>query len=240
MARRLTSKELVLSRYTDVDEKPTNASLDVDYENEEICPIEEALKEVTKTISGLNLYIKTAKDYCCKSGQYGVTLEESAAIFLYTTEWPSGEKSFYSYFNEAARKNKRSLLKPYGQYLRLLESGLNKLPPIQAVVYRGFKHDATNDYKNKQQFVWRSVSSCSRNVRVLIVNGFLGPEDQGTLFIISAKNAKDIHLFSKFPEENEVMIMPNTKFRVTREAKKENVEGLGTFSVIYLEEIGRA
>jgi hypothetical protein len=237
MASRLTSTELPLSRYNDVDRRPTNEPLDESFLKEDLYSLEDTLKNLVSKVPQLDLYTKYSKKNCNKTGEYKVSNEESAAIYLYTIEFPDGVKSFYLYLNEAARNESDIIFRLYFQYMCLLISGLKKFPSIPVVVWRGFKHDATNEYKGNETFIWRGVSSCSRDPQTVIDKGFFGPPGSRTMFRINAKNGKHIAAFSMFEKEHEIVLLPGTRFRVTREAKNETVGTLKDVPVIDLEEL---
>lgn len=58
----------------------------------------------------------------CQNPKDVLTIDESAAIYLYTLQWPPGEISFYTMFNRSLRDENRVKLVPFHQYLNLFMS----------------------------------------------------------------------------------------------------------------------
>jgi hypothetical protein len=130
-------------------------------------------------------------------------------------EWPENEQSLYRILNSTLRAEKRSLLKPWFLYLKLVLTALNKLPSFEGrTFYRGVKQDLSNIYRPGKIIVWWGFSSCTSTIDVLEKEEFLGKIGKRTLFTIECKSAKDIRRHSMYPNENEVLLMPATQFEV--------------------------
>ena len=78
-----------------------------------------------------------------------LSLQEIAAIHLYTQESP-----FYAILNTRMRDEKRELLRPFLAYIKLLLSGLNRLQPVSALVYRGVKLDLHREFPRGAEPMW--------------------------------------------------------------------------------------
>ena len=119
----------------------------------------------------------------------------------------------YSILNNALRdhtdvEGKKAFL----PYLKLLLTGLNKLPLVRAKVYRGIKadvHDVYSQLENKV-FTWWAFSSTT--TRQTLAKAFLHGSES-TLFTIDAIGV-DIDAFSSFPGEQEVLLLPGTLLTV--------------------------
>ena len=109
------------------------------------------------------------------------------------------------------RERNRDLLKHFFPYLKLLLSGLYKLPLINVSLYRGVKRDLSEMYiKNKtKEIFFRAFSSASSSMEVLANPLFLGVTGPRTMHCITAR-AVDIHAFSAMPQEDERLILPGT------------------------------
>ena len=83
-----------------------------------------------------------------------LTADEAAAIHLYTQESP-----FYSILNRSLRERDRSKIKAFLPFLRLMMSGLHKIPIVAQTVYRGVRKDLTSSFKKGKSMVWWSFSS---------------------------------------------------------------------------------
>ncbi|CAF5029952.1 unnamed protein product, partial [Rotaria sp. Silwood1] len=77
---------------------------------------------------------------------------------------------------------------------------------------------------------WWSVNSCSSLVKV--VEDFLSSADNSTLFMIEAKNGKDLTGYTNYSDEKEVLLKMGTKLLVKSNAMKH-----GKLHVIHLVEI---
>ncbi|CAF3246522.1 unnamed protein product [Rotaria sp. Silwood2] len=174
------------------------------YQHLPVLPLEETLQSVVTLIPGLMVYIALAKENCYQQ-QTTLTLDESAAIYLYTMGTP-----FYSCLNKLLRTENRNNLKPWFSFLKLFISALDKLPSLVINVWRGVVGDAASAFIGDSEHTWWSVNSCSRNPEV--VKMYLG--ETSTLFTIDAIEGKDITLYSNFSQEEEVILKPGTRLRV--------------------------
>ena len=204
-----------IQRFTEVAPPPSdNIPLSKEYLNEPLVPLSDALHGLMNHIANLDRYIKEATDDCNKSGAYGVKEEESAAIYLYTIGWegnPFG--SLYFILNGDLRSGNQSRQRRWFLYLKLLVTGLRKLPSVSGDVWRILSKDVSNTYPMNYTFRWTSLTSCSRNVHKAIET-FSNPNGQNTLFKISIINGKNISQYSKYPDEQEVILLPDAEFSV--------------------------
>lgn len=83
---------------------------------------------------------------------HGVTVEEAAAIYIYTLEFQGGP-SVYTILNRVLRLADRTEALPYFPVLRILLAGLHKLPKRQVFVQRGVPQDLSKDYRPGKE-VW--------------------------------------------------------------------------------------
>ena len=135
---------------------------------------------------------------------HNTSIDEAAAIQLYTQE-----TCLYPMLNSALRDHPhQDKLAPFLPYLKLLLTGLNKLPLVRAKVYRGVKGDLHEEYNNLngRTFTWWAFSSTTLNQRLALT--YLGNHDS-TLFQIDAVGV-DIAAFSSFPDEQEMLMLPGT------------------------------
>ena len=98
------------------------------YEREPLVSIEEAcepLEDVLDHELGQNIIIAKMN---AKQLQYGLTVNEFAAIHLYTMEWDDRENSLYMVLNKTLRLADRGKLRPWFKYLKLFLTGFFKLP----------------------------------------------------------------------------------------------------------------
>ncbi|CAF1451282.1 unnamed protein product [Adineta steineri] len=197
-----------MHRFTDIESTPKRLPPVYGYLNHPLLPLSKALEPISSLIDQLDRFGKIAKNECHFPSEYGLTRDESAAVYLYTMEW--GENSFYRIINRALRAEDRSTLKPWFAYLKLFDVAVQKLPTIRKNLWRGVPKDVTTNFKKGDEFTWWTISSCSTSVN--IIKNFLGPNS--TLFLIEAINGKDVSSCTNYPNEDEVILCPGTRFRV--------------------------
>lgn len=187
-------------------------------------PLVETVKNICNIVSNLKRRCSTPKD--------GLTVDESAAIMLYTYEADVHEDSPYYVLNSSLRSEEPIKIEPWSLYIKLLENGLEKLPDQPGNYYRGIRGHYSDDYKTGRVFTWWAFTSCTSRLDVLENDSFLGKKGMRTLFSLHCKTGKDIKNHSCMPIENEVLIVPNTQFRVNSCLPQE-----GGLYMIQIEEI---
>jgi hypothetical protein len=197
-----------MRRFADIEDSPKRLPSAFGYLMHQLLPLQKAIEHILSQIDQLDRFVKTAKNECRFLSQHRLTRDESAAVYLYTME--GGENGFYQVLNRALRSENRPALKPWFVYLKLFDTAVQKLPNLRTNVWRGVTRDIARNYKKDDEFTWWSISSCSISVNVLKV--FLGPNS--TLFLIEVVNGKDISRYTNYPNENEVILCPGTRFHV--------------------------
>ena len=140
----------------------------------------------------------------------GLTLDEAAAIALYTAEC-----EFYRTLNRLLRSRDRTALKSFFPYLRLILQARAKLPKHLQAVWRGVKGvNLTNDFPKGKKLFWWAFNSTSRNVSTLHNPMFCGTSGTRTQFMVEASSGVDIERFSMVGSEAEVLLFPGTKLEV--------------------------
>lgn len=98
------------------------------YEKEPLVPLRLACQPLKGILNDeLDKFMKQALDNC-KTPKDGLTQDESASIYLYTTEWTIREKSLYYVLNATLRDENRDKLRPWQSYLKLFLTAFYKLP----------------------------------------------------------------------------------------------------------------
>lgn len=199
-------------RYTDVSKEPTKPLPPIEKFSGK-CPVglQDAIKTIERFVNNLPHYALFSFNKC-KLPKEGLTQNESAALYLYSLQWPEGQHSFYTLFNRALRNEDRTKLIPYNNYLHLFMTALGKLPSIQDRVWRGVNGDISEQYKPNSVHVWWGASSCSDMVHV--TDGFLDKDNYRTLFNIKCYEGKIIKNHSAFPNESEIVLPPGTCLKV--------------------------
>jgi len=159
-----------------------------------------------------------------------LSLQEAASVCVYSMEF-----GIYKGLNKLLREENRELLRPFVNYLWLLMHGLSKCPrPAATLVYRGVPCSVSASYIVGSVITWSSFSSCTTDVAVLESTMFLGRNGERTEFHITltTNRARSIRHLSVMPREDEILLPPNTRLRVTGKADR----GHGLWVVQLLEE----
>ncbi|CAF2052895.1 unnamed protein product, partial [Rotaria magnacalcarata] len=178
------------------------------YQHLPLQSLEEATKPIVPFVPDLKKKVAVAKKQCNKSSPT-LTLDESAAIYLYTMPIP-----FFYCLNKSLRAENREELKPWLPFLKLFMTALEKLPSSRTVVWRAISKKITSVVNRDEIQTWWSVNSCSTNGNLL--NLYLGKEN--TIIRIQALHGKDISSFSAFELEYEVVLPPGTRLRANSSA----------------------
>jgi hypothetical protein len=174
------------------------------YQDLPLMRLEEAVERILPMVPRVMDYVGAAKRSCNRNSNI-LTWDESAAIYLYTMSTP-----FFACFNDTCRAENRNALKPWFAFLKLLMSGLEKLPSSTAAVWLAVSDDVATFPVKDDMKIWWSVNSSSTTLDV--VQRCVG--ERGTLYAIESINGKNVSEYSAFPEEQEVILMPGTRLRV--------------------------
>ncbi len=147
---------------------------------------------------------------------------EIAALYLYTTG-----SVFYRQLNAMLRDPDRARVTPYLGYLRLLFSALSKLASFRESLWRGVALDLRVQYPKGGVVTWWGVSSCT--AKLSVARGFLGLRGRRTLFEVIPSRAVSISKFSAFTGEDEYILAPGTRLKVT--SVKAERDGLCTIGL---------
>ncbi|UJR14238.1 hypothetical protein I4U23_001228 [Adineta vaga] len=122
-------------------------------------------------------------------------------------------------------------------YLKLLLTALARLPEQRNItVYRAVRCKHENEFEKYQigtEFIWWGFSSCSTDRNICERETFIGTTGFRVLFIITCIHGVDIREHSYFRTENEVLLLPATKVRVTG-VQPFNDQGL---QIIFLQQL---
>ena len=182
----------------------------------ELVPIEKSVDRLVGKIIKVKKYASEAKNKAIANPTSdGVTLDESAAIRLYTMQWSKEDgDSVYKAMNYDLENKDREALKPWFPYLRLLLTGLLKLPPIRGHLFRGVKLALHVNYREGETATWWRFSSCTKEIEVLNHESFFGRSGERTLFDITCSEGRSIKAYSNYDIEEEVLLLPGTLFKI--------------------------
>jgi hypothetical protein len=183
----------------------------VGYAEEPLLPLAEACAPLIDIIHDLLTYVQKALDKTPAQPPDGLTIDESAAIRLYTIEWRKPHRSLYSMLNYTLKKADRDDLRPYFKYMKLFLTAIVKLPFFPpSTIWRGVTKDLSANFSPDTPVTWWAFSSCTTELPVLENNMFLGKTGNRTLFSVEAINARTIRAHSHFVTEDEVLLLPGT------------------------------
>ncbi len=175
---------------------------------------------------------------------YELTNKEATAIHAYTKEINNGKKkeNYYTHINNQFRhlpldkvdiSDANALINAGVQNIELAEliaalvRGMRKLPPTQTSdsVYLPIGRnvimypDELDLYVKDAEIISKTFTSTTVSATSM-VSGDIGFWDRKDIALVIYQrvngNARDIGMFSDFPDEQEILFLPNTKFRFFR------------------------
>lgn len=215
MDTKLNSPVRVEGHFMDVGAEPLrNLPPLHGYSNEPLVSLQKSVEKLDQQFYDMNRMVWGALENR-KHPVDDLTQDEAAAIYLYTMEWPGEYPSLYKLLNETLRsENRKSAMKPWLSYLKLILTALKRLPSARCTVWRGVREDIRDRYKKDEHIIWWSFSSCTTSLSILQKPEFVGTSDKYILFLIECFNGKKIQLHSCYPKEEEVLLLPGTYLKV--------------------------
>ncbi|CAF1373798.1 unnamed protein product, partial [Adineta ricciae] len=118
----LDAKEPYTTKTTADNPPPTDLDPLIEYAEEPLLSLEEACAPLDSILHNLSFYVQMALDETPKEPPDDLTIDESAAIRLYSIEWAAPHRSLYSMLNYTLKTCPRSELQPYFKYMKLFLS----------------------------------------------------------------------------------------------------------------------
>jgi len=209
----------IIHRFSDIAGEPCVMLTPITgFSNYPLVSLEEAIQPLILIVPDVKAKASVAKEGSANPSD-DLSSDESASISLYTMEWEPYTSSLYYILNSTLRNEDREQLKPWFLYLKLMFTGLSRLPSLCLPVYRSLKLDTEIEYEKYQEgkdIIWWGFSSCTTNKNISQRKHFLNPTGTRTLFIIECFNGKDIGPHSYNKNDQEVLLLPATQFRVIR------------------------
>ncbi|CAF3987256.1 unnamed protein product [Rotaria sordida] len=218
-----------MHRFLDIDLNDKRIPPNYGYRNQSLVSLEHALEPIVPRIDHLHQYIKEALEKCHFPSEHDLTHDQSASIYLYTMEW--GAQSLYRLLNKDLQSEDPSVLTPWFDYLKLFEIALTKLPTEKKRLWCGTNDNVNKNFIKGSEIIWRSVSSCSTTLN--IIKDFLDNDTNATFFMIKAVNGRNLSGYTKYPDEEEVLLGPGTRLSV----KNDDLELDDGLKVVHLVEI---
>jgi hypothetical protein len=206
-----TTEEPRLTTTTMVRDNREDHGPIVGYAEEPLLPLSKACAPLTNILHNLSFYVQMAIDETPEQPPDGLTIDESAAIRLYTIEWEGSHRSLYSMLNRTLKYEDREHLRPYFKYLKLFVTALAKLPCVPPLtVWRGVTKNMSAEFPPGTPVTWWAFSSCTTALTVLENNMYLGNTGNRTLFSVEAINGRTVRAHSHFVTEDEIVLLPGT------------------------------
>ncbi|CAF1433646.1 unnamed protein product, partial [Didymodactylos carnosus] len=184
------------------------------YEDYPLLSLEEAAEPIQHLCQNLLAKVWIIKEQRENLPDDFLSIDEVAAIQLYTLEWNPSHNTVYYQLNDVLRsKEREQLISPWFLYLKLFLTALFKLQSVQTTIWRGVRGDLSEQYPGGKKVIWWGFSSCTESIEVLEIDKFLGKDGDRTLFSIQCLNGKSIKKYSSF-SENEMLLMPATYLEV--------------------------
>ncbi len=182
-----------------------------EYTTEPVLPLAKACAPLVGIIHDLLVYVQMVLEETPDEPPDGLTVDESAAIRLYTVEWTKPHRSLYSMLNYTLQNDIREHLRPYFKYMKLLITALVKLPFVPpSTIWRGVHKNVSTNFLPGTPVTWWAFTSCTTELTVLENNMYLGDTGERTLFSVEAINGRAVHAHSHFVTEDEVLLLPGT------------------------------
>jgi hypothetical protein len=183
----------------------------IGYAEEPLLPLIEACAPLIDIIENLLVYVHMALEETPAEPPDGLTIDESAAIRLYTIEWSGPHRSLYSMLNYTLKNADRQDLRPYFKYMKLFLTALVKLPCVPPLtIWRGVTKNVSAEFLPGTPVIWWAFSSCTTELTVLESNMYLGDSGDRTLFSVEAINGRTVRAHSHFVTEDEILLLPGT------------------------------
>jgi hypothetical protein len=183
----------------------------VEYADEPLLPLLKACAPLNEILHNISFYVQLALSETPEQPPDELTVDESAAIRLYSIEWEGPHRSLYSMLNYTLQSNNREELRPYFRYMKLFVTALAKVPcNPPATVWRGVTKDLSEQFPPETPVTWWAFTSCTTNLTVLENNMYLGNAGSRTLFSVEAINGRSVRAHSHFDTEDEILLLPGT------------------------------
>lgn len=222
-----------LDRFIDFNEEPLTMMTPI----QGFAQVQEVSLDVA--VSSLALYVPevenmvyVVKEKLREKPEGLLTVDQAAAIMLYTLEWSTRQTSLYYILNVKLRTENRAELHPWFPYLKLFVTGLARLPAVSSAVYRVTNGCDLSKYPKGNDIKWWGFSSCSQTMDILNNKTFRDDAGKTIMFHIECLTGRDISQYSFYPSEQEVLLPAARQLKVMSIVKTQ-----GGLTMIQLREI---
>ncbi|CAF3556917.1 unnamed protein product [Rotaria socialis] len=184
------------------------------YAKNPLVTLEEAVEPIAEYVPDVKRRVYFAKKKYEDLSPGKLSIDEAAAITLYSMEWEPQSECLYHVLNKTLRNENRQKLRPWFLFLKLILTALTHFPSIARTVYRGVKKDMRQEYPEGTTLVWWGFSSCTSKINVLQNELFLGVTGPRTFFTIECDSGKDIRTYSCYQADDEILLPAARQFKV--------------------------
>jgi len=148
--------------------------------------------------------------------------DQAVAIAAYTydlgfnSQTDDGRDNFFEALNKLLRQRNSKVMMVLRPYLTYLMQGLEALPPWKGTVYRGVPAEALDivrkNYSPGKDIHWSSFTSTAA---LLSKAQQFAQGPGGVIFVVNVVMGRCIVNYSAIPDENEILLSPNSRFVVT-------------------------
>eukprot|EP01012_Entosiphon_sulcatum_P016671 TRINITY_DN21591_c0_g1_i1.p1 TRINITY_DN21591_c0_g1~~TRINITY_DN21591_c0_g1_i1.p1 ORF type:complete len:362 (-),score=38.09 TRINITY_DN21591_c0_g1_i1:131-1150(-) len=166
-----------------------------------------------------------------KRDPFGPSNEALLTIFAFTYENPSDAFTLHHCVSRSMRSGAEADAFKFRQFVYHMSNTITTLPPYIGEVFRGVRGTVTSrHYHSGAAFVWSQFTSATKLMPVATACEPL------TVFIIASRTGRLISHLSPRPNDEEVVFLPNSVFRVINFTPMNRDIG-HPFDVMELEEI---
>ena len=190
---------------------------------EAVIPLASLVPGVQRLASRALTFAQDLLQCCCGDEPYGLTIDEVAALNLYTKyNFRNPQQSFYAVLtwtlsSPQALSPPADQLSPFLPYLRLFFAAARKLPnACPARLWRGMAEGPNGvaaAYEKGKLIHWWGVTSTTYDADMLRSPHFFGSSGNWSLFALECHSGVDISRYSDY-DEAEVLLIPPTKLLV--------------------------
>jgi hypothetical protein len=171
----------------------------------------------------VNECVVIAEDRLRRLPEGGIRLQNDEALavvsYTYDLQWDSeedGHDNLFVVLNNVLRMRSGPVMAALRPYLTYLMRGLQALPAVHTVCYRGVPPDCVPLVRAKyllgSDVHWSAFTSCTPELRVAKQ---FAKQPGGVIFRVVVQTARDVKVYSACPYEHELLLSPNVKFVVT-------------------------
>lgn len=150
------------------------------------------------------------------SGEKYLEPVEIMALYLYSTN-----KTIFEQVNQTLTKWNSSSVTLWHPFIITIYQAITHIPSFEGEVYRSVEYTFNKDfYEINSQITWSTFSICSKEYSSCVD---MIKRDKGIVFIVKSKTGREISRYSKTPADQDVIFLPESKFKVTNYYRPDQI-----------------